>query len=308
MNDNAKPRMSVEPNARLVIIGISVIIIDTFLWAASDTAAQYLTQTLPPLQITFLRYLFHFALLLPLFRHGLRSALKTEHLILQILRGIFAAISGLLFIVGLNVIPVADATAITFISPILLMAGSALVLKEYVGIRRWLAAIVGLIGVMIIVQPGSDAFDWAAAFPAGAALSAAVAIMITRMMPHENPMVTMIYTGGVGLVFCALATLGQWHPPSLQDIGVAFIVGLFSALANYAQIWAFRIIPASILAPFFYTQLIWASVLGFIVFGVWPTTATLIGALVIVASGTYSAYRERVDASPVGKDDVSSRA
>ena len=286
----------VRPDARKILIGIGVIILNTFFWAASDTAAQYLTDSLPALQITFLRYLFHFLLLLPLFRGGFRIALKTEHLALQILRGVFAAVSGILFIIGLNIIPVADATAVTFIAPFVIMAAAALILKEHVGLRRWLAAAIGLVGVIIIVQPGTDAFRWSAFLPAAAAACGAAAIVITRMMPRENSTVTMLYTGGVGVAFCGVTTLFAWKTPTLTEIAIAFLVGLFGALANFSQIWVYRRLPAPILAPFSYAQLVWASLLGFLVFGVWPTTATLIGAMIIAASGIYSAYRERVEA------------
>lgn len=291
----------VRHDGRAILIGISVILMNSFFWAASDTAAQYLTGSLPALQITFLRYLFHFMLLLPLFRDGFRKALKTEHLVLQIARGVFAAVSGILFIIGLNIIPVADATAVTFIAPFVIMASAALILKEHVGLRRWLAAVTGLIGVLIIVQPGTDAFRWSAFLPAAAAACGAAAIVITRMMPRENSMVTMLYTGGVGVIFCGFTTLFAWQTPSLTEWVIAFFVGLFGALANFTQIWVYRRLPAAILAPFSYAQLVWASLLGFLVFGVWPTTATLIGALIIAASGIYSAYREQIEATGDGK-------
>lgn len=287
---------SAKPTAQQILVGIGVAILNAFFWASSDTAAQLLTESLPPLQITFLRYLFHFLLLLPLFRNGFRKTLATQHLTLQIMRGVFAALSGIMFIVGLNVIPVADATAITFISPFLIMAAAAFLLREHVGLRRWIAAVIGLMGVMIIVQPGTDAFRWSAFLPAASAACAAAAIVITRMMPHENSIVTMIYTGVVGVVLCGVVTVFSWQTPTWRDLAIAFLVGLFGALANFAQIWVFRRIPAPILAPFFYTQLIWASLLGFMVFGVWPTTATLIGAGIIILSGIYSAYRENLDA------------
>ena len=283
---------------RAILIGISVVLLNTFFWAAADTAAQYLTESLPALQITFLRYCFHFMFLLPLFRGGLRKAVNTHHLGLQILRGIFAAFSAIFFIVGLNMIPVADATAVTFIAPFVIMAAAALILKEHVGLRRWIAAIIGLVGVLIIVQPGTDAFHWSALLPAAAATCGASAIVITRMMPQEDPKVTMIYTGAVGVVLCGFATLFSWSPPNVTDLLIAFLVGLFGALANFTQIWVYRRLPAAILAPFSYAQLVWASLLGFLVFGIWPTTATLIGALIIAVSGIYSAYREQVEARP----------
>jgi drug/metabolite transporter (DMT)-like permease len=297
MSQNAMRPDAVRHSGRSILIGIGVVVLNSLFWASSDTAAQYLTGHLPALEITFLRYLFHFILLLPLLRKGVQKALRTDHVGLQILRGVFAAVSGILFIIGLHIIPVADATAITFIAPFVIMAAAALILKEHVGLRRWLAALTGLLGVLIIVQPGTDAFNWSAFLPLAAAACGAGAIVITRMMPRENSMVTMMYTGAVGVILCGVAASFVWQPPSATDWAIGFLVGLFGALANFCQIWVYRRLPAAILAPFSYSQLIWASLLGFIVFGVWPTSATLVGALIIAASGIYSAYREQVEAS-----------
>ena len=282
-----------RPDARATLIGIGLIVLNGAMWAASDTAAQFLTRTLPPIEVTWIRYLVHGIILFPLLRGGIRGAFRTVHLPLQVMRGVFAALSAITFIIGLNIIPVADATSVTFVAPFVIMGLAFVLLNEHVEIRRWIAAAIGLSGVLIIVQPGSDAFKWTALLPLLAAILGAAAIITTRLMPHDDSKVTMVYTGFVGLLVLSCLLPFYWIMPSSQDVLVGIAVGTFGAAANAISIIVYRRLPASLLAPFSYSQLVWASLFGFAVFGVWPTLSTLTGALIIAGSGVYSAWRER---------------
>ena len=286
-----------RPDARATLIGIGLIVLNGAMWAASDTAAQFLTRTLPPIEVTWFRYLIHVLILFPWLRGGLRGAFRSVHLPYQVMRGVFAALSAITFIIGLNIIPVADATSVTFVAPFVIMGLASLILKEKVEIRRWVAAAIGLSGVLVIVQPGSDAFKWTALLPLLAAILGATAIVTTRLMPHDDSKVTMVYTGFVGLLVLTCLLPFYWIMPSIQDVLVGIAVGAFGAAANVISIIVYRRLPASLLAPFSYSQLVWASLFGFAVFGVWPTLATLTGALIIAGSGLYSAWRERQIAS-----------
>jgi drug/metabolite transporter (DMT)-like permease len=282
-----------RPDARATLIGIGLIVLNGAMWAASDTSAQFLTRTLPPIEVTWVRYAIHVLILFPWLRGGLRASFRTVHLPYQVLRGVFAALSAITFIIGLNIIPVADATSVTFVAPFVIMGLASVVLNEHVEIRRWIAAAIGLSGVLIIVQPGTDAFRWTALLPLLAAIFGAAAIITTRLMPNDDAKVTMVYTGVVGLFVLSCFLPFYWVMPSVPDVLVGFAVGAFGAAANVITIIVYRRLPASLLAPFSYSQLIWASLFGFAVFGVWPTLATLTGALIIAGSGLYSAWRER---------------
>ena len=286
-----------RPDARAVLIGIGLIVLNGAMWAASDTAAQFLTRTLPPIEVTWIRYAIHVLILFPWLRGGLRGAFRTVHFRYQVLRGVFAALSAITFIIGLNIIPVADATSVTFVAPFVIMGLAFWILNEKVEIIRWVAAAVGLTGVLIIVQPGSDAFRWSALLPLLAAILGAAAIITTRLMPNDDSKVTMVYTGFVGLIVLSLLLPFYWVMPTGQDLLVGFAVGAFGAAANVISIIVYRRLPASLLAPFSYSQLVWASLFGFAVFGVWPTVSTLTGAFIIAASGLYSAWREQRMAS-----------
>jgi drug/metabolite transporter (DMT)-like permease len=286
-----------KPNARTTLFGIGMVVLTSAMWTASDGAAQWLTRTLPPLEVTWVRYVVHVLVLFPWLRGGFRTALRTQHLKFQVLRGVFSAFSAITFIIGLNLIPIAEATSITFVAPFVIMGLAALLLHEKVELRRWLAAGVGLAGVLVIVQPGGDAFHWSALLPLLAAILGASAIVTTRLMPHDDAKVTMVYTGFVGLIVLSVLVPFQWVTPSSTDMIVGAAVGVFGAAANLIQITVYRQLPASLLAPFSYSQLVWASLFGFAVFGVWPTFTTLSGAAIIAVSGLYSAWRERQAAS-----------
>ena len=161
--------------------------------------------------------------------------------------------------------------------------------------RRWLATAVGLFGVLIILRPGTSAFHPAVFFPLVSALSWACMLIMTRMMSgKEAAITTMTYSSIVGVgILSALVPL-VWVAPSWHDILFGILIGVASTAGQWIVVLAFRYADASVLAPFSYTQLLWVSILGFLVFGEVPDLWTVTGAVFIVASGLYTAHRERV--------------
>src|SRR6478609_5324939 len=160
---------------------------------------------------------------------------------------------------------------------------------------RCLATAVGLIGVLIILRPGSSAFHAAAFFPLVSALAWACTLIMTRMMSgREHAITTMTYSSITGLaILCALVPF-VWVAPSWHDILFGIFIGVASTVGQWIVVLAFRYADASVLAPFSYTQLLWVSVLGFFIFGEVPDLWTIVGAAFIVASGLYIAHRERI--------------
>jgi drug/metabolite transporter (DMT)-like permease len=203
--------------------------------------------------------------------------------------------SSLLFISGLRFLPIAEASATSFVSPLFVTALSIFFLAEKVGLRRWFATAVGLMGVMIVLRPGTGAFHAAAFFPVVSAFAWACTLIMTRMMSgQERVMVTMTYASIVGfVVLCALVPF-VWVTPSWHDILFGVLVGVASTAGQWIVVLAFRYADASVLAPFSYIQLLWVTLLGFVVFGEVPDVWTVVGAAVIVASGLYTAHRERI--------------
>jgi drug/metabolite transporter (DMT)-like permease len=276
--------------------GIALILLSTVFLGTSDVTAKYLSSSLPSIEITWVRFVVFALIMTPAMLPGSPIyALRTERLGLQLMRGATLLGSSLLFISGLRYLPMAEASATGFVSPLFVTALSIVFLSEKVGIRRWLATAVGLIGVLIILRPGTSAFHVAAFFPIVSALCWAFTLIMTRMMSgREHAVTTMTYSSIVGVIILSALIPFAWVTPSWHDIGFGVLVGVASTLGQWIVVLAFRYADASVLAPFSYTQLLFVSVLGFFIFGEVPDTWTVTGAAVIVASGLYIAHRERV--------------
>src|ERR1700731_674853 len=276
--------------------GIALILASTVFLGASDVTAKYLSATLPSIEIAWIRFLAFALIMAPSMLPGSPLyALQTKSLGLQLMRGAALLGSSLFFISGLRFLPIAEASATGFVSPLFVTALSIVFLGERVGVRRWLATAVGLIGVLIILRPGSSAFHPAAFFPIVSALAWAGTLIMTRMMSGKEHAITiMTYSSIVGI--CVISSLVPfvWVAPSWHDILFGVFIGVASTAGQWIVVLAFRYADASVLAPFSYTQLLWVSILGFAIFGEVPDIQTVIGAVFIVASGLYTAHRERV--------------
>jgi drug/metabolite transporter (DMT)-like permease len=276
--------------------GIALILVSTVFLGSSDVTSKYLSATLPSTEIAWIRFLVFALIMFPaMLPVSPLYALPTKRLGLQIIRGVALLGSSLFFISGLRFLPIAEASATSFISPLFVTALSIVFLRESVGIRRWLATAVGLIGVLIVLRPGSGAFHPAAVFPIVSALAWACTLIMTRMMSGtERAITTMTYSAITGLcILTALVPL-VWVHPSWHDIFFGIVIGVASTVGQWIVVLAFRYADASVLAPFSYTQLLWVSILGFLVFGEVPDVWTVTGAGFIVASGLYTAHRERL--------------
>ena len=282
-------------DATFAAIGLAVL--STVFFAMGDVAAKVLTGTLPAIEVTWLRYSVFCLVVVPtvVVARGTR-AMHTPRPHLQIIRALAVAGSAVLFILGLGHLQVAEATAINFISPIFITALSIQLLGEKVGIRRWGAAAVGFLGVMLVVQPGGSAFQAAALLPIGAALAWAVAAIATRQMSSERPEATLAWSAVIGLAALTAFVPFNWRTPTAQEIGLAVVMGTCSTIGHWLVILAYRKAAASTIAPFSYVQLLFAGLLGLVVFGTVPGAMTLVGGMVIAASGLYTAHREHVRA------------
>ncbi|WP_291858693.1 DMT family transporter [Bradyrhizobium sp.] len=276
--------------------GIALILASTVFLGASDVTAKYLSATLPSIEIAWIRFLTFALIMLPAMLPGSPLfALRTERLGLQLLRGVALVGSSLFFISGLRFLPIAEASATGFVAPLFVTALSIVFLSEKVGVRRWLATAVGLIGVLIILRPGTSAFHPAAFFPLVSAMAWACTLILTRMMSgREHVLTTMTYSSIVGLGLLSVLVPFVWVTPSWHDIAFGVFIGVASTAGQWIVVLAFRYADASVLAPFSYTQLLWVSLLGFMVFGEVPDVWTVTGAMFIVGSGLYTAHRERV--------------
>ncbi len=276
--------------------GILIIVLTLLLFSCSDACAKAMTFTLMPTQIMFMRYVTFTVLIVPL---GLilkgPGVFRTRNPIWQLARGLGVFGSGLFFSTALKYLTIAESISIYFVAPIFITALAIPLLGETVGLRRWLALVVGMIGLLIIVRPGTDAFQPAAIYPILGAVCWAFAVIGTR----KTSVVDDVWTGLacsaiIGLVISACLAPFIWKTPTFDLLVLSAGNGIFSTTAQLLLILAYRYAPASVLAPFSYTQIIWSVSTGYIFFAEVPDHWTVVGAMIVIASGLYCAHRERL--------------
>jgi drug/metabolite transporter (DMT)-like permease len=283
-----------------IAAGIGWMLLTTFWFIALDTLAKYLLQSYPATQVLWGRFFFHLLLAMavmgPAFLRGLRSGRPR----LQLARSVLLLITTALFFGGLSTVPLATATSIMFLTPLVVTVLSIPLLGEKVGVRRLAGVLVGLAGALVIVRPGIDSVSLGMLLLLGASLSNALYQLVTRQVRHyDGTNTTFFYTALAGtVVFSTLAPM-DWRPPDAFDWGLFVGLGLLGGVSQLCLIRAFRLAPAAVVSPFSYTGLIWATIFGFIVFLDLPDLWTMVGAALIVGSGLYVFHRERKLAVPV---------
>lgn len=274
---------------------IPLVIAAVTLFSISDVLAKSLSQELPTLEITWLRYLTFSGVAVVLSLRRGPSAFRAGRPGLQVLRGVTLLGSATLFILGLSRLGVAEATAVSFVTPAFITALSIPLLGEAVHVRRWTAVLVGLAGVLIVLRPGGEAFQPAALFPLGSALCGAVMVIITRKIgPQEGVETTLVWSALIGLILLSASSPLWWEPIPAARLAAAAALGVCYAAGQYLLVVAYTRAQASMLAPFTYAQLLSATLLGYLVFGRVPDAMTLAGMGVILLSGAYTLYREGV--------------
>jgi drug/metabolite transporter (DMT)-like permease len=212
---------------------------------------------------------------------------------IQLLRAALMIASTYLFISGLRLMPLAENVAVAFVGPIFVTALAPLLLAKQVGWRRWSAVLVGFAGVLVMLRPGGDGLNWAALFPAGAALCGALGDLLTRRISHTEASGTTLFysTLGVTLAGAVTAPLG-WQPPGLGELGLFALAGVLLSAAHFLHIETFRFAEAALVTPFKYSSLLWAGVIGFLLWGDMPDRWTVLGAGLLIGSGLYIFHRE----------------
>lgn len=259
--------------------------------------AKYLSRTgMPSVEIAWIRFLVFVAILLPIvLAPASGNPMRSTRPLLQVFRGLGLLCSSIFFIMALGYLPIAEATATGFISPLFVTGLSVLFLGEKVGLRRWTATIAGLLGVLIIVRPGTAAFQPGTIFPIISALGWATALVLTRKISGaDRAITTMAFSAITGFLMLSVIVPFYWIVPSWTQIALGVGIGVAATVGHWIVVLAFRYADASVLAPFSYVQLVWVTLIGFFLFGEVPDAVTFAGAAIIIASGVYTAHRERV--------------
>lgn len=263
-----------------------------------DGFMKTLTADYPVGQLLSLRSMFIYIpiLLIAMRSGGVSTAWQIRSWKGPCARGFCVVGSSFAFITGLYYLPLADAVAISFAGPLFVTAMAPIFLKEIIGWRRWTAVLVGFGGVLVIVQPGSSAFQWYAIFPIIASMLGGVRDMITRKMaPNETSIAVLFVT--TSFVFTAGSLsyfVVDWQPVQIAHWPYFVASGLFIGIGHYLLIEAFRWGEAALVSPFKYANVLWAALFGFLLFGDIPGVATVIGTVIVAASGIYILHREWV--------------
>ncbi|MHA7773096.1 DMT family transporter [Roseibium sp. M-1] len=281
-----------RPNATT---GIFLMSLGVFCLCINDAIAKTLTEGYSPIQILFLRNLIALPIALAIaWKLGGRAALVSYRPTAHIVRGVLWMIAAVLFFSSFLYLGLAEATALIFVMPVFVTALSGLVLREKVGWRRWSAVLVGFAGVLVVVRPGSGAFQAASLLPVATAFFYAALMLSARWVdPRESVWTLMLYLVGAGALLSALLVPFFWTPLSAEDLWLFLGIAFFGTAGITLMTQAFRFAPAAVVAPFDYTALLWASLFGWILWKEIPDAATYAGAAIIIASGIYIVWRER---------------
>jgi drug/metabolite transporter (DMT)-like permease len=267
-----------------------------------DGVVKLLSETLPVPMVVWARYLFHLLLLLPLLWWRLAPAERVPRKPgLQLLRATTMLASGLLFFLALAQLPLVDTLALFFISPLMVTLLAPLVLKERVGWVRRVAAVIGFLGVLIVLRPGSVAYGPYALLALSSGVANALYLMVTRQLAGAAaPLATMTFGTLFGTLVLSAWVLPRWTTPSEPEWLWMVTLGTLAMIGHYLAVKAFDFAPASTLAPLTYASVASATMVGYLFFSELPDAITWVGIAVIVASGVVVSLRERRAALGVG--------
>ena len=303
--------VAVEPGRVARGIGLALLAYGAF--STADAILKFSSAGFSVFQVAFVMAFFAMlpVLLTTIGRGGLASVLP-RNLWLVTLRGVLAAGCGTLAWNAFAVLPMAEVYALLFAAPMLVTAFSALFLRETVGWRRWSATVVGFIGVVVMIDPRFTGLGLGHFLAAAAAVAGASSFVILKKIGATEKSAAMLFSVLFWLMAVSLPpAVANWVWPSAGELGLMAAAGLLMGLGQAGLVFATREAPAVVVAPFQYSQMIWAVAFGLLVFGDAPTTNLFVGLVVVIAAGLFIIYRETVRATPVtvggGRGEVPAR-
>jgi drug/metabolite transporter (DMT)-like permease len=286
--------------------GVALMAVAMLMLPCMDAIAKYMATfaDMSPGQVTFYRFFFQVVCTIPLILTAAGAAtLRPKQPWLNLLRGAIHGAASLLFFAAVKYMPLADVFAIYFVEPFILTAMSAAFLGDKVGWRRWLAIVVGFGGALIVIQPSFILFGWTALLPVACAFLYSIYLFMNRAIGDaDSPLTMQTIAGFGGTIFmgtalfigdsAGIADFAPSLPTSVFTLVLLVILGALSGYAHMLVVRAFRMAPLSLLAPFQYFEIISATVLGYAIFGDFPTPSKWLGIAIIVASGLFIIWRE----------------
>ena len=264
---------------------------------ALDTTAKYLVRDHALFLVVWAHYVGQMLVVTPFVWHRAGPGFwRTRNLRMQLFRSAFLLTATVCFFAGLRYLPLAEASAITFLAPIFIVVLSLPVLGERPTRARWIASLTGFAGILVLLRPGSSILHPAVLLLIGTAVCNAFYQLLTRKLPGDSAHTTLFYSalmGAVGLTLVLPLGLDGTTLLSWREAALFLLLGLFAGLAHWLIITAFLIVPPSLLTPFTYLQMIWATLFGWLVFGQLPDGWSAVGMAIIVGSGLLLALQER---------------
>ena len=267
----------------------------TFFFGIAAVLIKLASPNFSVFEIAFCRNLFG---LIPALWMSIRagsSGFRAVNVTAHIWRGLFGVVSMLFIFYAYSLIPLPDATSLSFTSPLFITTFSALFLHESVGRHRWVAVLVGFLAVLIIMKPGSGVVTRGGFAALAAGLFNALAMISLRKLRNtENTEVTTLYFTLLATIVTGIFVPFHWKAPDLTGATYLISIGLLSGVGQYLLTKAYGLAEASMISPFSYVMIIWAATFGILIWGDIPTSSMLIGTGIIILSGLYILHRERI--------------
>ena len=298
---NPNTTVASPPGDRMRAIGLMMIAVSMF--ACLDATAKYLVTRahLPLPQVVWMRFIGQLVVMaLALGLLAIPRLFRTQRLGTQLLRSSLLLASTVLNFLALRTLRLDQALTIQFLAPLVVALAAGPLLGEWVGWRRFLAIVIGFCGILVVIRPGIADVPPGVVFALGCMLAYSCFILITRYIAaYDSAEVTLTYSLLAGVFLVAPVALNQWvWPADGLTLALSLSMGIWSSIGHFIFIVAYRLAPASMLAPFLYTQLLSTTILGFSIFGDVPDQWTIVGSAIIIASGIYLVHRERVKKVP----------
>ena len=279
---------------RTKTLPILLMIGAVFCFASMDATAKYLMKEIGPAQTIWARYTVQAIIVTFFILPKINVYGRTKYPKLQFLRSVALMMATTLFFFGFSKLGLAEASAIFNISPVLITLGAFLFLREQIGPRRLIGILVSLLGALIIIRPGSGVFTIYALLPLSAAIFYSAYNLATRFVgTDESPWTSLFYSAIFGAICYSIYIVFHWNPMSNNALLLTIIIGLFGTAGHICLIRALSLGEASLVAPFIYTNLLFTTIWGLVLFGDFPDLWTITGALIIVAAGIYVWARDR---------------
>ncbi|WP_105415360.1 DMT family transporter [Neorhizobium sp. T25_27] len=301
-------RASSAFGSNAVLAGVLLFLLGAFMFSLNDAMGKWLVASFSVGQILVIRSFGAFFILGPMIARQPVSALyKVERMPLQVLRVLFATGDLALFYAAVAYLPLADVMTFYMAGPIYVAALSHFLLGERIGWRRWLAVLIGFVGVVIALRPSSEMLAWPSVFGLIGSLSFALTLVLNRWLRATTDATLVTWQTIAGLIAGIFLSIGHWSPFNTGELLALLLLGVVACIAHLLITRSLKLAPASVLAPLQYTLLVWAVILGWLFFGDLPDAQTWIGAGIIVIAGLFIFHRGNLkqDVEPVVPTDSS---